>query len=261
MRTGIIYCYLNPITGKRYVGQTIDEKSRKSAFKTKELYCTVLNSGGILSKFDQARKDYGIDTFVYQILCKIEDDDIDILKERLNELEIYYIKKFNSFNDGYNSTEGGFSGRLSEETKHKISESLKGRPMSQLTYQKLCLTGYAHTDESKQKISKKAKERYKDPSNHPMFGRHHSEESKKKNSESRKGKCVGAENGKSKTIVCFTKAGDFVKEFSCQREALEWLGRTSKNNSQLSNCCNGKAKTAYGYIWKFKNDYKNEKVD
>lgn len=52
MRTGIIYCYLNPITSKRYIGQTIDEKSRRSAFKTKELYCTTLNSGGILSKFD-----------------------------------------------------------------------------------------------------------------------------------------------------------------------------------------------------------------
>lgn len=53
-----------------------------------------------------------------------------MLKERLNELEIYYIRKFNSFNDGYNSTEGGSSGKLSEETKSKISESLKGRPMS-----------------------------------------------------------------------------------------------------------------------------------
>ena len=73
MKTGIIYCYLNPINGKRYIGQTTDERSRRSAFKTKELYCTKLGEGGKLSKFDAARKKYGIDSFVYTVLCKIED--------------------------------------------------------------------------------------------------------------------------------------------------------------------------------------------
>ena len=252
MKTGIIYCYFNPIEDKRYIGQTMNEKSRRSAFKTKELYCTSLKSGGNLSKFDQARKDYGIDTFIYSVLCKIEDDDEKQLKDRLNELEIYYIKKFDSFNNGYNSTEGGLSGSLSEETKSKISESLKGRPMSELTYQKLCLTGYIHTEESKKKIGDKAKERYQDLTNHPMYGKHHTEESKQKISESRKGKCKGSENGKSKAILCYTKSGEFIKEFDCQSDALEWLGKDRRDNAMLSRCCNGKAKTAYGYVWKFK---------
>lgn len=252
MKTGIIYCYLNPINHKRYIGQTMNERSRKNAFKTQDLYCTSSRNGGKLSKFDNARKKYGTDIFIYSVLCKIEDDNIDELKERLNELEIYYIKKFDTFNNGYNSTKGGFSGKLSEETKNKISNSLKGHKMSELTYQKLCLTGYKHTEESKQKISEKAKERYKDSSKHPMYGKYHSEESKIKNSESRKGKCVGSENGKAKSVLCFTKTGVFVKEFSCQADALEWLGRDRKDNSQLSKCCNGKAKTAHGYVWKFK---------
>lgn len=52
MKTGIIYCYFNPIEDKRYIGQTMNEKSRRSAFKTKELYCTSLKLGGNLSKFD-----------------------------------------------------------------------------------------------------------------------------------------------------------------------------------------------------------------
>lgn len=252
MKTGIIYCYFNPINEKRYIGQTIDERSRRSAFKTKELYCTSLENGGKLSKFDQARKKYGIDTFVYSILCKIEDDDVDQLKDRLNELEMYYIKKYDTFNNGYNSTEGGYNGKLSEETKQKISDSLKGRPMSELTYQKLCLTGYAHTEESKKKISDKAKERYQDLANHPMYGKHHTEESKQKISESRKGKCKGSENGKSKAILCYTKSGEFVRKFDCQSDALEWLGKDRRDNAMLSRCCNGKAKTAYGYVWKFK---------
>lgn len=155
MKTGIIYCYFNPISGKRYIGQTTDERNRRSAFRNKELYCTRLGEGGKLSKFDAARKKYGVDTFVYSVLCKIEDDDEQVLHLRLDDLEKYYIKKYDSFHNGYNSTEGGFSGKLSEETKAKISESLKGRPMSKLTYQKLCLTGYPHTEESKRKISEK----------------------------------------------------------------------------------------------------------
>jgi len=185
-------------------------------------------------------------------LCKIEDDDIDQLKDRLNELEMYYIKKYDTFNNGYNSTEGGYNGKLSEETKQKISDSLKGRPMSELTYQKLCLTGYAHTEESKKKISDKAKERYQDLANHPMYGKHHTEESKQKISESRKGKCKGSENGKSKAILCYTKSGEFVRKFDSQSDALEWLGKDRRDNAMLSRCCNGKAKTAYGYVWKFK---------
>ena len=85
-----------------------------------------------------------------------------------------------------------------------------------------------------------------------MFGKHHTEESKRKNSESRRGKCIGAENGKSKPILCFTKSGEFIREFVCQGDACEWLGRDRRSNSQISNCCRGKAKTAHGYIWKFK---------
>lgn len=252
MRTGIIYCYLNPINDKRYIGQTINEQSRRSDFRTRELYCTKFGNGGKLSKFDAARKKYGIDTFVYSVLCKIQEDDLEILHNRLDELEQYYIKKYDTFHSGYNSTEGGNSGRLSDETKQKISESLKGRPMSELTYQKLCLVGRPHTEESKKKLSEKAKQRYANPQNHPMFGRKHSEESKRKNSESRKGKCMGAENVKSKPIQCFTKSGEFVKEFTCQGDACEWLGRDRRDNAQISKCCNGKAKTAHGFVWKFK---------
>lgn len=252
MKTGIIYCYFNPINGKRYIGQTVNERSRRSAFKTRELYCTKRGNGGKLSKFDSARKKYGINSFVYTVLCRIQDDNEEILHSRLDDLEKYYIKKYDSFHNGYNSTEGGFSGKLSEETKARISESLKGRPMSELTYQKICLTGYHYSEESKRKISEKAKERYKDPTKHPMFGKHHTEESNRKNSESRKGKCMGAENGKSKPVQCFTKSGEFVNEFVCQGDACEWLGRDRRDNAQISKCCNGKAKTAHGYVWKFK---------
>lgn len=253
MTKGVIYCYLNPINNKRYIGQTINEKLRKREFETKPLYCTRLSKGGLLTKFDKARQEYGIDTFIYSILHTVEHEDKQIVKNMLNELEIYYINKYDSYHNGYNSTSGGQSYTLSEETKQRISNSLKGRKMSELTYQKLCLTGYKHSDKSKELISILAQERYRDKTKHPMYGKHHSEESKLKNSNSRKGKRIGIDHPSSKTVLCFTKTGKFVKEFVCSREALEWLGKYSRNNSQICSCCNGKIKTAYGYVWKYKN--------
>lgn len=63
---------------------------------------------------------------------------------------------------------------------------------------------------------------------------------------------VEKKNEKSKPVLCFTKSGEFIREFACQGDACEWLGRDRRSNSQISNCCRGKAETAYGYIWKFK---------
>lgn len=158
-------------------------------------------------------------------------------------------------NNGYNMTEGGYNGLLSEETKQKISDSLKGHKMSLLTYQKLCLTGYPHTEESKKKISELAKERYKDKTKHPMYGKHHSEESKRKNSESRKGKCMGGENGKARKVLMFSTNGILLNEFSCLKEAANSLGKSSVTG--ISNCCRHVAYTSLGYCWRYKEEYDN----
>ncbi len=41
--------------------------------------------------------------------------------------------------------------------------------------------------------------------------------------------------------------------------AIEYLGKNNSHN--ISNCCNGKRNTAYGYKWKFVTDCKNENID
>jgi hypothetical protein len=51
-----------------------------------------------------------------------------------------------------------------------------------------------------------------------------------------------------KPIACF-KDGKKVKEFKNIKEAADWLGL--KNNANISAACNGRAKSAYGYEWKF----------
>ena len=111
---GIIYCYTSP-SGKKYIGQTTD-KDRKS----KHLY---LCKKGVDIPFYRAIRKYGIENFKYEILYSI-DDTLENVKNKLNEKEEYYIRKFNTYKNGYNCSYGG-EGNLgfkhSEETKKNIS--------------------------------------------------------------------------------------------------------------------------------------------
>ena len=53
---------------------------------------------------------------------------------------------------------------------------------------------------------------------------------------------------RSKSVLQFTKNGKFVKEWPSVIQIERDLGFSSGNISQ---CCNGKYKSAYEYIWKF----------
>ncbi len=147
----------------------------------------------ILTHIDRARNKYGVESFRYEVLEHIDSPDIESLQNRLNELECYYISKFDSFKNGYNSTEGGegcLGKEVSENTKMKISLSLTGHSVSQETRNKMSLNYHNN-----------------------RTGTKHSEESKKLISESRKGKCCKSENGNSKAVICYTKSDELVKEF------------------------------------------------
>lgn len=45
--------------------------------------------------------------------------------------------------------------------------------------------------------------------------------------------------------------GEIIREFSSTTEAEQYLGGKGHH---VSCCCNGKRKTAYGYIWKYKEE-------
>lgn len=120
---GIIYCYKSP-SGKIYIGQTTDEKTRRATF-----FNTDYHYGG--KYIDSARLKYGPKSFTYEVLVTVETTK-DKIKEVLDNLEMLYIKKYNS-NDrefGYNLTIGGkttLGYKFSEESKKKLSELRKGR--------------------------------------------------------------------------------------------------------------------------------------
>ena len=81
-----------------------------------------------------------------------------------------------------------------------------------------------------------------------------SEDHKKAVSEALKGipkseahkKAIGEAN--SKKILQFTKSGEFIKEWPSIREASKQL---KINFGNISSCCNGKRKSAGGYVWKY----------
>ena len=53
---------------------------------------------------------------------------------------------------------------------------------------------------------------------------------------------------KSKTVIQYSLDVEFIKEWPSVIQIQRDLGFSS---SHISGCCNGKRKTAYGYIWKF----------
>lgn len=97
-------------------------------------------------RFGNAIKKHGWDKFS----CIVLEDNLCF--EDANYKERYYIKLYHSMNKdyGYNISNGGVVGKeIPLETREKISNSLKGRP----PYNK----GKHHSEETKRKISEKKK--------------------------------------------------------------------------------------------------------
>lgn len=118
---GIVYRYyiVTPEgTEISYVGQTTDEKKRKSCWNS-----TKSSYGG--KKIDEARRSYGLAAFQYEVLEIVTAETLGKLKNMLAESEAYSIKSFNSVNEGFNSSFGkGTKGmNFSEETRRKIAKA------------------------------------------------------------------------------------------------------------------------------------------
>lgn len=193
---GIIYLTTNKINGKKYIGMCKNTHSR--------LY---LGSGKL---FKQALKKYGKENFERTVLQECETF------EELSRAEEYWIKQYGAVEsqDFYNLTSGGFGGnsdymkeywtlftkderkklrnwqrrsmigennpmygkKHSEETKKKISNKLKGKS-GYWKNKKLSIS-------TKQKLSEIGKTLIGDKN--PFFGKKHSEETKRKISNSKK---------------------------------------------------------------------------
>jgi len=139
---GFIYKITSP-SGKIYIGQTIDIKTRKCKYQN-------MNCKNQTRLYNSIKK-YGWDKHNFEIVEEVEI-------ENLSKKEIFYIKHFNSFLKGLNCTIGGEgnSGRkVSKETRDKMKKSATGKKQSQETIQKRVakLKGKKRNDEFKKKLS------------------------------------------------------------------------------------------------------------
>lgn len=108
---GIIYRYVNKITGKVYIGQTTREEERK----IEHLNAAV---NGCSWVFYRALRKYGASNFRYEVLHEIINENSDYVRLKLNELEKLEIQLNNSINPyGYNMTNGGEGGDNGEAVK------------------------------------------------------------------------------------------------------------------------------------------------
>ena len=114
---GIIYKVTNSLTNKVYIGQTIEPlevRKNKHYYKAKLYKEKAKCSNHFLNALNKYPKEF----FVWKIIDHAEN------QKKLDELEIYYIKKYNSIEKGYNIREGG----LGREGGDSFAESCGSKP-------------------------------------------------------------------------------------------------------------------------------------
>lgn len=219
-----VYQHINKTNGKIYIGITMQNPKQRWGNNG----CNYKSS----PYFYSAIQKYGWDNFEHNILFQELNKEEACLKEQ--EL----IKRYNSMDKdfGYNSTSGGETFILNEETKQKISQALMGNQNG---------VGHPCSEEKKKKISEAQK------------GRQFTEEHRKKLSEAAKNRHIPcSEEKKQKLSQNYpNKRKVYCEElntiFESVQECSRQLGIPATNISKL---CNGRGKTLKGYHLKYYND-------
>ena len=142
-----IYKITNTLNGKAYIGQSQNVCDRIKAHRRKSRKLVI----------NRAIQKYGIESFIFEVLIYCE-------KYELDEYEKKMIAINNTISpNGYNIDEGGKDRHVSESTKIKLSEKMKGRYVGV---------------------------------NNPFYGKSHSEDAKAIISNANKGKVISDEHKK-----------------------------------------------------------------
>ena len=102
---GYIYLSTCLVTNKVYVGMTRQQYKLRWRDHIKDSFDE--NSTSYNFYFHKAIRKHGKESFKWEIIETVEKDTLKELIATLKKLEIKYIKKYNSYKEGYNSTLGG----------------------------------------------------------------------------------------------------------------------------------------------------------
>jgi len=224
----LVYKHTSP-SGKSYIGFTCDYDRRCKQHISQQSECTA---------FRNAIQKYGWESFTHEILYT------ELTLEEACEIEQHLIEHLNTLSPhGYNLTTGGDGGRLlSEETKRKMSESRRGRQISDHCREstRLRMTGRHVSAATKQKLSE-ARKRHS--------GWCHSEETKRKIGERHKGKSVPdhIRDSMAKTYKITSPDGEVFFVMN----AMAFAKEHNLNGDCLTACARGTQKRHRGWMCEF----------
>jgi group I intron endonuclease len=264
---GYIYKITNTITGKCYIGETIQHDYKKRW--QKHLNCLKYKEGCPLLK--SSMKKHGIENFKFEILIICFDQD-------LVRYEKEYIKKYNSqVPNGYNILSGGQIGdgmlgyKHTPETIEKIKQKGKAfrekNPNHFETYREKLRCSMEKVDlssciKNSVKFQKAIEEKRVGSASHK--GGKLSEETKKKIKESLTKYYENNTNPScnidkhrdimskkcGKIVIQLSVNGEFVNEYPSISEAARAI---NVNKHAIQNALTKPNRKSGGFIWKYKN--------
>lgn len=196
-------------------------------------------------------KGYQKQSYFYNAILKYGWDNIshlvlydNLTKEDAEEKEKEFIRFFQTDDRrfGYNIEKGGHIGKVSDETREKLSRANTGKRHPPEVCEKLRLLEIERWKDEEYRRNQIEKRLGKTPWNK---GKETSLETRAKQRDAKLGKYIGAEHWNSKKVVNL----DTGQVFDSIGLVAKALGK--KNGSKVVQACKGKRKTAHGYRWAY----------
>ena len=233
----IAYLHVNKINGKVYVGithHTNPELRWRCGYKDNPYFTAAISK-------------YGWNGFGHMVLFRKLPEEMACREEQP------FIKRYGKKGKCYNISDGGEGAfAMSESTKERLRR-YKG-PLSsqyggkhsidrinqQRIYSLNCWKNIT-TKEADSRLKGVRPYQYESGNLHPDYRRTISKEIRDK-----------IRTGLSEPVFMTDKINNtIIREFTSAMEAGRFL---EKKGNHISDCCNGKRKSSYGYIWKYKED-------
>lgn len=213
---GYIYKITNDLNDKVYIGLATTSIQERFATHKKDRLKRTHEHRPLYAAMNK----YGVEHFSIEL---VEECDLDFLAER----EQYWIAFYDSYTNGYNATLGG------DGTPKYDHKAILAR-LQECPYPVLIAQEFGCCKDIVYNIAKRNNIEVKNCSSENF--------AKKK-----------------KTIAAFDKKTNlFIKEFESTVKAAEWCYEnkysatiSSGVRAHISDCANGKRKSAYGFVWKY----------
>lgn len=211
-----IYCIINQVNGKKYVGQSRNIESR---FKS-HMSCDAK----LKTELGEAIRKYGKENFYFIILQECQINELD-------ELERFWIKKLDTYTNGYNMTFGG---------RDQIIDysSVRAIPINEVK------KSWEEGKCIKEIISKYGCSSHNAVKNQLLELGYTEDQINKRGKNKRN-------SSRSRKVKQFTLEGEFVQTFTSLNEAGRVLNISSQN---IGKVCKGIRKQCGGFIWRYEEE-------